>query len=436
MSIPTVIVWLDDRRALKDGSFPVKLRITYKRKPKNFSTGLTSTKQDWEKVYSQKPREPYKTRLLKYLAIEQRARDVIEKLPVFTFELFERKFLDTASADDAYCYFDRYIEKLIKKGRLKTAISYESAMLSFIRFTRREPTPSQKGKTRQKIKEQKEKLLKERVPLPFTHITREFIDEYESWMEKSSHSPSTTAIYLRYLRAIFNEAINTGDVNSALYPFGAHKYKIKAGRNNKRALPPDELYKLLTYTPDSPYEAKALAYWTFSLFCNGINFTDMARLKYRNIDGNKLAYVRSKTYRTRHNGTPIRVLIVPEMGEVIDKWGNKPVAPDIYIFPILRDGYTLEQEMMRVQQVIKDTNKYMKQIAQKLKLSKYNVTTYVARHTHSKLQWDWGASAEDLKEGLGHDNITTTYQYIDSLDDKGVERYGSRLTGLAEKLKK
>ncbi|MCF8374166.1 MAG: site-specific integrase, partial [Bacteroidales bacterium] len=42
---------LDTRRAKKDGTYPVKLRVFYKSKNKRYSTGLYLTKDDFEKSY-------------------------------------------------------------------------------------------------------------------------------------------------------------------------------------------------------------------------------------------------------------------------------------------------------------------------------------------------------------------------------------------------
>ena len=52
---------IHDKRILrKDGSYAVKLRITYYRVQKYYPVNISLTIDDWEKVYSEKPKKEYK----------------------------------------------------------------------------------------------------------------------------------------------------------------------------------------------------------------------------------------------------------------------------------------------------------------------------------------------------------------------------------------
>lgn len=50
---------LDQRRQKQDGTYPVKLRVTYQRQQRYYSTGINLTGEQWAKVNSLKPREDF-----------------------------------------------------------------------------------------------------------------------------------------------------------------------------------------------------------------------------------------------------------------------------------------------------------------------------------------------------------------------------------------
>ena len=69
----------------------------------------------------------------------------------------------------------------------------------------------------------------------------------------------------------------------------------------------------------------------------------------------------------------------------------------------------------------------MKKIRKKIGIEN-SVTTYVARHTFSTVMKRSGASTEFIQEALGHTNIKTTENYLDSFEKEVKKEYASRLT--------
>jgi hypothetical protein len=119
---------IHDKRVLrKDGSNAVKLRITYYRVQKYHPVNVSLTEEEWEKVYSEKPRKEYKDQLLYFNQIEQKALDIIKDLPAFSFPAFEKKFDQKPKENaDTISLFEKYI------GNLKTSFKID---LSFIRLS-------------------------------------------------------------------------------------------------------------------------------------------------------------------------------------------------------------------------------------------------------------------------------------------------------------
>jgi hypothetical protein len=66
------------------------------------------------------------------------------------------------------------------------------------------------------------------------------------------------------------------------YPF--KKYTIPAPQKISRTLKKEEIKLIINYTAKRESDAIALDYWVFSFISNGMNFKDIALLKYENIE--------------------------------------------------------------------------------------------------------------------------------------------------------
>ncbi|WP_114778749.1 site-specific integrase [Botryobacter ruber] len=421
-------VMLDTRRPLKDGSFPVRLRLTYQRQRKYFNTNYNLTEEEFAKTQSEKPRGRYKELQLAFQAIEQKAIKVIGKIPSFSFGEFEKKFLGRSSRDEVFSTYEQQLIKLRSEGQAGTASFYESAYYSLISYTLKEPLIARKGLKLEDVKKRKENLVKKKKPLLFSSVTVDFLKGYEKWMLSRGKTLTSISMYLRTLRTLFNDVIATGDLNKDLYPFGKRKYQVPAGKSVKKALVLSDIEKIFHYETCHKSEAKARDLWVFSYLCNGINVKDIARLKYKQLSKETITFIRAKTERTsRHDLKTIVAMRTPEIDQIIERWGNKPALSDSYVFPILTDGLTPEEELATVRQATKTMNKYIKRIAAAVGIDK-NVTTYTARHSFSTVLKRAGAPIEFISESLGHSNLKTTESYLDSFEDNVKRQYTAQLT--------
>ncbi|MCW3789365.1 tyrosine-type recombinase/integrase [Marinilabiliaceae bacterium AAT] len=198
----------------------------------------------------------------------------------------------------------------------------------------------------------------------------------------------------------------------------------------KKALTKDELKRLYQYpTLEGTPEDRAKDYWFFSYLCNGINMNDMFKLKYKNIDfqNETITFIRTKTKKTnRQNLKPILAIITPQIKTIIKKWGNPHVNPNVYVFPILSDGLSPNDELKRINQGIKTTNKYMKRIGKELDFPLI-LTSYVARHTYSTILKNSGYAVSFISESLGHSSLKTTQNYLDSFDTESKKEAANKL---------
>ena len=113
---------------------------------------------------------------------------------------------------------------------------------------------------------------------------------------------------------------------------------------------------------------------------------------------------------------------MPQIKEIIENIGNRDKDPENYLFPIFKSEFTEMEKHNRIKQFIKNTNKYLRQIAGKIGISD-NITTYWARHTYSTIQKRSGTPIEFIAEQLGHKSTRVTTNYLDSFEDEQREKY-------------
>jgi integrase/recombinase XerD len=438
----TFSIILDTRRVKQSGKYPIKLRVTFQRKPKPYQTVFDITESDWEKLSAPRISSELQTLKNRLKEIEKEASTVIENFQLFSFEEFEDKFIRVNSyfkqrkqkagaiasvnKDEfdytpfhkkfpilleqigspgfiSYSYL-AYIKKLLQEARIGTAVSYQCSYISLKKF---------KG------------------DVSFHLITTSYLIEYENWLRNRELSKATVGIYLRPLRAIFNEAIADGLIKrEKCYPFGKRKYRIPTGKNRKKALELSDIEKIFFYKCKShlPNEQIAKDYWLFSYFGNGINPKDIANLKYKNYDGEFITFERAKTEHTlRNEPKVITIFVTDEMKQIIERLGNKDKSPNNYMFPILEKGLTPLRQYELIANFVGVINDWMKRIKNDLGIEK-KVTTYVARHSFSTVLKRSGASTEYIQEALGHTDIKTTESYLDSFDRETKKHFAFNLT--------
>jgi integrase len=355
-------------------------------------------------VTGDKPRGGFKDISIKLNAKEQKAIDLINTFSSFTFDKFKKKYFDDVDYTDLFTALKKRISDL-ENERPGTASSFQSALKSWQDFYKK---PS----------------------LPFSQITVKLLYEYENYMKIGGKSDTTIGIYMRNIRRMFNLAIKSGNVKPDIYPFGKKDddlYSIPEGSNFKRALPKSDIKKLFQYeslegSPEQFYHDL----WIFSYLCNGMNLADIARLKYKDIKGSVIVFIRKKTERKR-KPKPIIVEKNQDIDRIIGRWGNNSISPDSYIFPILRRGISPSDELARVKQLTKQVNKYIGRIAKNVGIEG-KITSYGARHSFASILKQSGESTVFIQEALGHKDLKTTENYLISFDSEQRKKAQKKLT--------
>lgn len=403
----TTAVVHDTRVCKKDGTYAIKLRLTYDREQKYFPLGKFLSKEDWKILKSGKHRNKELKELEVHLsAIESKAVKIIDRMDYFSFaeflHLFNGKPQNKSSVIDA---LKARHKDLTQKDRYSTAVTFQytiKAIEDYLQYLNRKK-------------------------LTFSSITPDWLQSFEDWMVANKKSITTAGIYLRNLRTILNQAIEDGLLPRENYPFSKNKYQIPSARNTKKALAISDIKKFVDYVPKTDAEERAKDLWLFSYLCNGVNIKDIARLKYKNLDSKRISFVRAKTERsTKANQKNIIVIRIPEINAIINKWGNRNTSPNDYVFPILSEHDTPEQEYAKIQQATKTINKYTKRIGKELGFE-LALTTYTARHSFATVLKRSGAPVVFISESLGHSSLRTTESYLDTFEDSTKESYQRKL---------
>ena len=154
---------------------------------------------------------------------------------------------------------------------------------------------------------------------------------------------------------------------------------------------------------------------------------DIAKLKFKNVTSKSITFIRTKTAKSRKEIKPIVAPVTEEIHRIIDKWSNPDKSPDNYVFPILEDGISAKLEKSKIKWIVKQTNKYMQDLAGELNIEE-KITTYTARHSYSTVLKRSGVSTEFISESLGHSDLKTTENYLDSFEDDIKREYANFLT--------
>ncbi len=409
----TTDIFLETRWRNKTGTYPVKLRVTFERERKYYRINKFSlSKDDFKKIKYGNPRGKLKELKMIFSEYERKAIEAISKIEYFTFEKFEEIFLShNRKGKDVFSYFENYISVLKEQKRFGTADSYLTSYKSISKYYK------------------KKKLL-------FEDITPKFLNRYEEEMLNNGKSITTIGIYLRNLRKLFNDYIEDANAPRNIYPFGRNKYIIPKGRNIKKALKLEDIEKLYYYKAEENSETQfAKDIFLFSYFCNGMNMTDVFRLKFKDIKGDRIYFQRTKTKRTsKGDSKPVTVILTDEIKEILKRWQNTNDEPNNYIFPLLNDISDPEQQRLRVKYKTKTINTHLKKIFKDLGFDIQGSTIY-ARHSFATIMRNSGASDEFISESIGHQNTQVTRHYLDSFEDDIKKEFANKLIAFKKRQK-
>ena len=412
----------------KDNLCPVKLCITHNRIRKYYSISEVIKDANWmflsvsdiEKVSGDSPRGKYRDIAFEFKRITEVAEKVIDGINTFSFNQFEEKFFHKSTEwDNVLVAMVDHIKALKSEERFGYSASFESTLRAIKEF---HEDKKFEFNSRQKVETRYTEYISGK-PLNFVDITPKWLKKFEIWLKKQGKSKSTIGIYVRNVRVLFNIATKIHQIK-AEYPFTLHKPKSSDGR--KIALTAYQISLIANYKTKHPQEQFYRDIFMFSFLGCGMNMSDIARLKYSNIVDGEISFVREKTKNKEIREEKLHVPITKNMQTIIERFGNKAIGFDSYIFPILKAEWTEERKFAEVKQLIKQVNKYVRRIALLVGV-KENISSYVARHSWATIAKNSGASVEFLSEALGHSSVKVTQGYLKNFEKSTREKHSEKM---------
>ena len=395
----TVEVVCYKSKPLKDGTFPLMLRVTKDRKRKYVSLGLSLHEKFWDFEKGKPKRNcPNKEQIERLIAAKTAEyNDLIVEMTSqqreYTVETLVSHFHNQVHCATVVELYDKLIDDMKRGGKLGNAGVYKYSRTSLLKFTG------------------------QRLQIPFSDIDAVWLRRYENWLRTSGCGDTTISQLFRTLRSVFNKAVELQLVKRDYYPFDAYKVSKFDTRTKKRAITKEDVRKVIALDLSQGYPSERLArdIFVFSYFGAGINFADIALLKYGNVRDGRVQYVRKKT------GKPINFLLTEEMRNIIAKYQRQGQTDEDYIFPILdrRVHRTEQQRYDRTHKVLTNTNRWLRKIGQRVGIE--HLTTYVARHTFATVLKRSGVNIAIISESLGHSDLSTTQIYLDSFENSQID---------------
>ena len=323
-------------------------------------------------------------------------------------ETFQRLFksetdLFASQKTDITFLYEEHINTAKEDGRIKTAQNLAWSLKSFKKYKNN---------------------------IYFEDINEQWLKGYKAFMTKGGNSATTSQMYLRNLRTIFNVAIKQGYISERHYPFKL--FTIGTSAKSKSVLYADDLKKLWDYEGVTLRERRSKDYFFFLFLANGMNFKDCCYLKFKDIKGDILSFVREKTKNTNTvSDKQITVYIHDEIKNIIERWGNKPGNPDDYIFPILNGMKTAADKEKRRNKMQRQINDNLNIIGKKLGIEE-KIILNLARHsfaTHLKVS---GTPTSFISDAMGHSNSKTTEHYLKSIPTEKSREISNSLLSFNE----
>ena len=348
---------LDTRRALQDGTFPVKLSVGNGTRL-YLSTGVSVPRENWAdgRVEGLKDARRLNT-ILDNQRLRVRARLLLLKEDGKlgrSSATHLRKLLTATDMDDVpeedrrttlWEIADRCIST--KEGRTKLVYLHTLAKL---------------------------RAFAGDAPLYIEDIDRVWLHGFDASIGGKVNS---RAIHLRNLRAICNFALD--EELTTHYPF--RKFKIRTEETRKKALTLEQVRAFLAVPGPNEYRDVFI----LMLYLRGINVSDLAELTEEDVVGGRIEYRRNKT------GQLYSIKVEPEAQEILDRWKG-------------------ERHLLRCFDRYKEPHDYNRRMREALKKMKRSDGTLIekdcssnwARHTWATMCAELDVPDPTISLGMGH----------------------------------
>jgi integrase/recombinase XerD len=383
----------------KDGTFPLALRITKDRKSSFIHLGYHLFDRDWDEKKSQiKKSHPNSVRLNNLLATKlAEASNTSIELETNGSHMSSLSVKEKIKPQYESTFFgqaEAYLNNLKQSGKYNQFTPDNSRLKHFKSFLKNQDI-----------------LLQD--------ITVALLDRYKIFLKTEFEISERTIInHLVVIRSVFSHAIMYDPKIKEYYPFGKGKIKIKFPDSIKIGLSPQEVKQLetLELAIDST-EHHARNLWLFSFYLAGMRISDVLRLKWSDIQNNRLHYSMGKNQKGGSLKLPEKAITILEF------YSREKTSESDYIFPELKKTDTNTSKFVLQRTIAFATSrldKFLnKNVAKEMNLKK-PLTMHIARHTFGNISGD-KIPIQMLQKLYRHSSIITTIGYQSNFIHKDAD---------------
>lgn len=397
----SVILTLDTRETLKDGTCPIVFRLSHFRKSTAFRTGFSVPAKFWNGakscIYPSYRGYPdvvaVNNDMMKRLHEKRELLKMLHdkgELEGLTLKEVRTNLLNKKVSTSFTAYTKGHIANLKKMKRFGTARAYTSMLQAVTKHF-----------------EGNENIL-------FSRITPAFLKEFSTAYIARGNSYNGLSAILRSLRAIINMS---GEVDKERSPF--KHYKIINKPTAKRAISQEAIGSIIDLELEADHPCfQARTIFVLSYFCWGMNLADLCFLKVENIVDGRIQYQRKKT------GKQFDIKLAPEILPIIAYYmqGKEKSA---YLLPVIKRT-TDEEQDKDVLWYRKTYNKRLREIATLCGIEG-RITSYVSRHSFATHAEELDLPLRVISNMLGHTKLATTEIYLRGLPTSKMDEFQDKL---------
>ena len=374
---------LDTRRALKDGTYPVKIVVTGNSKELRLDTGVSVKEDGWNPTTRNAVNRRTASLLSTLLTraestvLDLRERGLFDKLT--TAQL--RKALTAEGPASPQRALLEVCEQFLRlKTGKRTREIYEATMKKVTAF---DPEATMEG------------------------VTPNWLREFSVFLGGSVNG---RAIHLRNIRAVCNYALDEELTQN--YPF--RKFKIPREETRKRSLPVDDLRALMALDDLTPQEEEYRDMFLLIFYLVGINIADLAALTHDSLVDGRIEYRRAKT------GRLYSIKVEPEAQAIIDKYqGEKHLLSPFDRYSSYRDyNHRLNDALKKLGPV---NGKHRNGVLTREPINP-ELSTYWARHSWATIAASLDIPNETIAAALGHSYGNKVTAIYINFDAKKIDR--------------
>ena len=395
----SILFFIRESKARKNGNVPIEVMITVNGERNSFSTGKQIAIEKWDKTKQQvKGKDQETQNLNNYL------KAIKAKLYQKEAELLERGFIITAQIlYDAY--FDK-VESLKERSLFEVFEEHNQEQEKLVGNGVSKATHWVSVYTIRLLREFVQQKYK-REDLYLRELNLNFIQSFHSFLriDKGMAQNSSTK-HLKLLKKIIN--LSVANSYMAFNPFST--YKVEREPVDIDFLDEEELRKIINFDTPLPRLERAKDMFLFGCF-TGLSYIDIKTLTPEHFEKDNAGRIWIKKRRVK-TGVLSRIPLLPIAKLILDKYkgGDK-------LLPIQDPA---------------DINKYLKDIAILCGINK-RICFHTSRHTFaSTVTLTNNISLEVVSKMLGHTNTRMTAHYaklIDKCIGEQMDKLMDTLTG-------